>query len=62
MWSKQISSKLFMDAEQRAQLTILLNEVLVGITQELEDMYKVCFHLPLTPCPDQCLATLSSQE
>lgn len=60
MWSKQISSKLFMDAEQRAQLTILLNEVLVSTSRELEDMYEVFFHLPLTP--DQCLTMLSSQK
>lgn len=62
MWSKQISSKLFTDAEPRTQLNILLNEILAGITQDLGDMYKICFLLLLMPCPDQCLTKLSSQE
>jgi len=43
MWSRQISSKLFTDAEPRTQLNILLNEILVGITQDLGDLYKISF-------------------
>jgi len=34
----------------------------VGSTQELEDMYKICFHLLLRLCSGQYLIKLSSQK
>lgn len=65
MWSRQISSKLFTDAEPRTQLNILLNEILVGITQDLGDLYKIsftCFSHPVLISVSPSWALKNEQE